>query len=85
MFSVRDPRSGATSDTVLEQLLRARGVERIVLVGWPRLLRQETVLAPGGAASGPRWSATASGPSTGTPGDGERALDEMIRAGATLS
>jgi nicotinamidase/pyrazinamidase len=32
-FTVRDPESGAEEDTVLESILRARGIERLVILG----------------------------------------------------
>jgi nicotinamidase/pyrazinamidase len=86
VFSVRDPRSGATSDTVLEQLLRARGVERIVLVGLATdYCVKETVLDARRRGFGAEVVGDGVRPVDRDPGDGERALDEMIRAGATLS
>jgi nicotinamidase/pyrazinamidase len=81
-FSTRDPTVGETSPTELEGMLRARGIERVVVMGLAtdycvgataldaRRLGFETfVLADAIAAVDLE------------PGDGARALDEMREAG----
>lgn len=85
VFSVRDPRSGATSDTVLEELLRARGVERVVVVGLATdYCVKETVLD--GRRRGFAVEVVRDGvrPVDRAPGDGDRALEAMTRAGADV-
>lgn len=84
-FSVRQPLSGERSDTGLTGLLRERGVARVVVVGLAtdycvketaldalRLGFETAVLAGAIAAVDLQ------------PGDGERAIQEMQAAGATL-
>ncbi len=86
VFSVRDPRSGATSDTVLEELLRARGVERVVVVGLATdYCVKETVLD--GRRRGFAVEVVREGvrPVDRAPGDGDRALEAMARAGAAVT
>jgi len=84
-FSVRDPRSGATSQTELERLLRERGIEKVVILGLAtdycvketaidaaRLGFQTTVLREGIRAVNLQ------------PGDEERALEAMRNAGVSI-
>lgn len=84
-FSVRDPKSGATSQTELERLLRERGVEKVVILGLAtdycvketaidaaRLGFQTTVLREGIRAVNLQ------------PGDEERALEAMRNAGVSI-
>ena len=84
-FSVRDPESGEAATTGLAQLLHERGVGRVVIVGLATdycvketaldALREglaTTVLADGVRAVDVN------------PGDGDRALDEVAQAGATI-
>jgi nicotinamidase/pyrazinamidase len=84
-FTVRDPRSGVEEDTRLESLLRGRSVEKVVVLGLatdycvketavdaPRRGFDTTVLAEGVRAVDLR------------PGDGDRALDEIVAAGARV-
>jgi nicotinamidase/pyrazinamidase len=84
-FTMRDPDTGDTVPTELDALLHGRGVEHVVVVGLAtdycvkataldarRLGYAATVLARGIAAVDL------------SPGDGERALAEMIAAGVVV-
>ena len=84
-FTVRDPESGDTEATVLDGLLRAHGVERVVVVGLAadvcvkdtaldaaRLGYRTTVLRDGVRAVELR------------EGDGARAFDELAAAGVEV-
>ncbi len=84
-FSVRDPRSGAQEGTEVEELLRARGIERVVIVGLAtdycvketaldgrRLGFDATILLEGVRGVNLR------------PGDDERALHDAMLAGARV-
>ena len=84
-FTMRDPLTGATVPTELDGLLRSRGVRRVVVGG----------LATDYCVKATVLDALALGYETGVlvdairpvdlaPGDGERALAEMERAGALL-
>jgi nicotinamidase/pyrazinamidase len=85
-FSVRDPESGETASTVLDRLLRERGVERIVICGLAtdycvvesvldarRLGYLVTVLRDGIAAVDV------------VEGDGDRAIERMRAGGADVA
>jgi nicotinamidase/pyrazinamidase len=85
-FTMRDPVSGETVPTELEGLLRSSGVEHVVVCGLAtdycvkataldalRLGFRTTVLRDAIAAVDLQ------------PGDGERALDELRAAGATIA
>ena len=84
-FTMRDPATGETRPTELEALLRERGVERIVLCG---LATEYCVKATAldAVRLGFRTFLVADAISAVElqPGDGRRALDEMIEAGAVL-
>ncbi|MDO8483987.1 MAG: isochorismatase family protein [Candidatus Limnocylindrales bacterium] len=84
-FTMRDPRTGETTPTELEGLLRATGVERVVVVGLAtdycvkataldaaRLGFRTAVLTDAIAAVDLQ------------PGDGDRALEELRTAGVKL-
>lgn len=84
-FAMRDPVSGAEVPTELDALLRGRGIERVVVCGLAtdycvkstaldavRLGYATTVLLDAIAAVNL------------SPGDGDRALDELRSAGATI-
>jgi nicotinamidase/pyrazinamidase len=84
-FTMRDPLSGATVATQLEELLRERAIERVIVAGLAtdycvkataldalRLGFATTVLVDAIAAVDLE------------PGDGERALDELQGSGAAL-
>jgi nicotinamidase/pyrazinamidase len=84
-FSVRDPRSGEVEGTALESILRARGVERLVVMGLATdYCVKETALD--GAAKGFDTVVLLEGIRAVDlrPGDGDRALDEVKRAGVDV-
>jgi len=85
-FSVRDPSSGAKEPTRLEGVLRDAGVERLVVVGLAQdYCVLETVLdarSLGFAVDAPVELTAAV---EVKPGDGERAAQAMLAAGASLS
>ena len=81
-FAMRDPTTGDETPTELDGLLRARGVQRVVVVG----------LATDYCVKATSLDAVRLGYKTGlvtnaiaavnlTPGDGARAIEEMIAAG----
>ena len=84
-FSMRDPESGAGSGTGLEELLRDRGIERIVVVGIATdYCVKETALDAtrmGFAAVVLREGIRAVDLQ---PGDGDAALDAVAKAGAVI-
>jgi len=84
-FTARDPRTGEERDTGLEALLRERGIRRVVVVG----------LATDYCVKATALDAVRKGFETAVlreavravdlqPGDGERALEQMARAGVRL-
>jgi nicotinamidase/pyrazinamidase len=85
-FTMADPETGTTSSTGLAELLRERGVERVVVVG---LATDYCVKATALDAVGLGFPATVitAGvrPVDLEPGDGERALEEMRDAGVALA
>lgn len=84
-FTVRDPRSGAVEGTGLEPILRARGVERLVVLGLATdYCVKETALD--GAAKGFDTTVLLEGVRAVElhPGDGDRAIDEVKRAGVEI-
>jgi nicotinamidase/pyrazinamidase len=84
-FTVRDPRSGEVEGTALESILRARGVERLVVMGLATdYCVKETALD--GAAKGFDTVVLLEGIRAVDlrPGDGDRALDEVKRAGVDV-
>ena len=83
-FSTRDPLTGETDATELESLLRARGVTRVVVGGLATdYCVRETVLdaMDRGFSAGVLTDAVAAVDLA--PGDGDRALEDMARAGAS--
>jgi nicotinamidase/pyrazinamidase len=84
-FTVRNPVDGAEHDTVLEALLRERGVERVVVVGLAAdVCVKETALDAvrrGFATTVLRSGVRAVERS---PGDGEAALAELAAAGVDV-
>lgn len=84
-FSVRDPRTGAEAATELEGILRARGIERVVVVG----LAQD-VCVKATALDAVRLGfetvvlADATRPVARRPGDGARAIVELVKAGVEV-
>lgn len=85
-FSVRDPHSGDTHRTELEHELRERGVTQIVIGGLTTdYCVKETALD--GVASGFAVSVLTDAIAAVdlAPGDGDRAIDEMVAAGAIMA
>ncbi len=84
-FSMRDPQTGQTQPTELDALLRAAGVERVVIAG---LATDYCVLASGLDARAHDYPTTvlAAGvrPVDLVEGDGERALAELRLAGVLV-
>jgi nicotinamidase/pyrazinamidase len=84
-FSMRDPTSGSREETGLEELLRRRGIEKLVVAGIATdYCVKETVadaLARGFPTTVLREGIRAVDL---RPGDGERALNAMLRAGARV-
>ncbi len=84
-FSVRDPRSGEVDATQLESLLRSAGAERVVIAGLATdYCVVETVLDAerlGHRAAVLRSMIRAVDL---RPGDGDRAIERMREAGATI-
>lgn len=84
-FSTRDPESGQTAATPLAELLAERGSERLVVVGLATdYCVKETVLDARRLGFPVRVLRDGIRAVDLEPGDGERALDEMQRAGAVL-
>jgi nicotinamidase/pyrazinamidase len=85
-FGVRDPESGDESATDLDRLLRARGVERLVIAG---IATDYCVKAT--ALDAARLGFATSVVRDGIravdlePGDGEQSVAEMVAAGVALS
>ena len=85
-FTMADPVTGETSSTGLDQLLRSKGVERVVVAGLAldvcvkatavdaARLGFETILLEDGCR-----------PVELEPGDGQRAIEEMAGAGVALA
>jgi nicotinamidase/pyrazinamidase len=84
-FSVRDPVSGDTEPTTLERILREHGVERAVVVGLATdYCVLETVLDARRLGFEALVRAEAIRAVELKPGDGERAIERMREAGATV-
>jgi nicotinamidase/pyrazinamidase len=84
-FSVRDPRSGEVDATQLESLVRSAGAERVVIAGLATdYCVLETVLDA--VRLGHRATVLASMIRAVDlhPGDGDRAIERMREAGATI-
>jgi nicotinamidase/pyrazinamidase len=85
-FSERDPLSGATAPTILEGLLRARGIERLVIVGLATdYCVVETVLDARRLGFAVEVLADGIRAVDLAPGDGDRAIGRMREAGASVS
>jgi nicotinamidase/pyrazinamidase len=84
-FTMRDPSTGATVPTELDGLLRANGVRRLVVGGLATdYCVKATVLDALARGYETRVLVDAVRAVDLAPGDGERALAEMERAGAIL-
>jgi nicotinamidase/pyrazinamidase len=85
-FSVRDPRSGATAPTALDGLLRTAGVGRLAVCGLATdYCVAETVLDARRLGYDVEVLAAGIRAVDLVTGDGERAVERMRAAGATLS
>ena len=84
-FSVRDAASGETTDTELDSLLHAHGVQRLVVAGLATdYCVLETVLDARTRGYAVEVPADGVRPVDLEPGDGERALERMRQAGASV-
>jgi nicotinamidase/pyrazinamidase len=84
-FSVRDPESGEEYSTELDDLLRNRGIERVVVVGLATdYCVKETALDAARLGFDTTVLADAIRAVDLQPGDGERAVQEMVAAGARV-
>jgi nicotinamidase/pyrazinamidase len=84
-FSVRDPRGGEAEPTRLERILRERGIERVVLGGLATdYCVVESVLDARRLGFDAEVVTSAIRAVDLEPGDGDRALERMREAGATL-
>jgi len=85
-FSVRDPATGAIASTVLEETLRSRGVERVVIAGLATdYCVVETVVDARRLGFAVEVIEAAIRAVDIRPGDGDRALARMRDAGADVS
>jgi nicotinamidase/pyrazinamidase len=85
-FSERDPLSGETAPTILERLLQEHGVERLVICGLATdYCVVETVLDGRRLGYTVEVLADAIRAVDLRPGDGDRAIDRMREAGATVA
>lgn len=81
-FSVRDPRTGAQTSTVLEGLLHERAVERVVVIGLATdYCVLETALDSARLGFDTTVLTEAIRAVDLQPGDGARAVDRMVAAG----
>jgi nicotinamidase/pyrazinamidase len=84
-FSVQHLRTGATASTGLAELLRRRGIRRVVIVG---VATDYCVLETGRDAMSLGYAVTVVHDAIRAvdlePGDGERALEELERGGADV-
>jgi nicotinamidase/pyrazinamidase len=82
-FSMRDPESGEEKQTALEELLRGRDIEKVVVVG---LASDYCVKETAIDAAAKGFATTVLGGAIRAvelePGDAERAIDDMVKAGA---
>ena len=84
-FTMRDPLTGATVPTELDGLLRSHGIHRVVIGGLATdYCVRATVLDALALGYETHVLVECVRPVEVTPGDGERALAEMARAGAVL-
>ncbi|MDQ4142501.1 MAG: isochorismatase family protein [Actinomycetota bacterium] len=84
-FTVRDPESGERRATSLEEILRRRGVEKIVVAGLATdYCVKETALDGIGKGFDTTVLASAVRAVNLAPGDGEKALEAVERAGGRV-
>ncbi|MBI4259599.1 MAG: isochorismatase family protein [Actinobacteria bacterium] len=85
VFTVRDPESGEEAPTRLEELLRERGIERLVMVGLAQdYCVKDTVLDARRLGFHATVPLEATRPVDLEPGDGDRATLQMREAGADI-
>ena len=85
-FSVRDPESGEESGTGLAEMLAERGIGRVVVVGLALdYCVKATALDAAAAGLPTTMLRDATRAVNLDPGDGDRALEELARAGVRLS
>ncbi len=85
-FTVRDPTSGEEHPTELEGMLRDRGVRKVVVVGLATdYCVRETVIDAAAKGFEVTLLLDAVRAVELEPGDGERALEDVQRAGATIA
>jgi nicotinamidase/pyrazinamidase len=85
-FSMVHPTTGETTPTGLDDLLRANGIERVVVAGLATdYCVKETVLDALRLGYGTTVLVDGIRPVELEPGDGQRAVDEMAGAGAALA
>lgn len=84
-FTMRDPVSGEDGSTGLDELLRDRGVRRVVVVGLALdYCVKATALDALALGYGCEVSLPLTAPVEVEPGDGRRAIDELVTAGASV-
>ncbi len=84
-FTMRDPTTGKETPTELDALLRGRGIERVVVVGLATdFCVKATALDAVRLGYEARLLTDAVAPVDLTPGDGARAIDELVAAGVGL-
>jgi nicotinamidase/pyrazinamidase len=84
-FAVRDPETGAEAPTALERLLRDRGSQRVLIVGLARdVCVKETALDARRLGFETYVYADATRSVNLRPGDGARAVAQMVQAGAHI-
>jgi nicotinamidase/pyrazinamidase len=82
-FTVRDPASGEEQQTPLEDMLRARGIERVVIAGLATdYCVKETAIDSATKGFATTVLTNAIRAVDLEPGDGDRAIDDMRKAGA---
>jgi nicotinamidase/pyrazinamidase len=82
-FTVRDPVSGAEQQTPLEDMLRSRDIERVVIAGLATdYCVKETAIDSATKGFATTVLTNAIRAVDLEPGDGERAIDDMRKAGA---
>ena len=82
-FTVRDPTSGEEQQTPLEDMLRARGIERVVIAGLATdYCVKETAIDSATKGFATTVLTNAIRAVDLESGDGERAIDDMHKAGA---
>jgi nicotinamidase/pyrazinamidase len=82
-FTVRDPASGEEHQTPLEDMLRARGIERVVIAGLATdYCVKETAIDAATKGFATTVLTNAIRAVDLEPGDGDRAIDDMRKAGA---